>query len=415
MKNEERRNKIGRYHIRASLSLTIRYTSLVILLLLLAALFPARTFAQSSNRWLLIFDTSSSMRSRSKGTEDMMQDLLSTGMHGRLHHGDTIGIWTFSDALHAGEAPLQVWSPEESQMIFRHTMQYLDNLRYGKSADLTVALTNMYNVVDSSDFITVILFSDGDQPVKGTPFDEAINMQYKEDYRQAKKNGMPMITVFQAKHGNFTTNTVNFGPWPIDIPAVPSPTPKPLVEPQAAPTPPPQMGPPIIFDGRKSQSDAPQNTAPPANNTEPTPPVVTQPTVTAAPAETPSATQPATTPTTPPVVAETQPPPATPPPAAVAANNQPESKPAAVPVTPPAANESEPPPAAPAETASKPTAAPPPVETAVAAPNLLSSRNIAIASVAFAVFVCGLLLMAARNARKTQSSLITRSLDREQR
>jgi hypothetical protein len=35
--------------------------------------------------------------------------------------------------------------------------------------------------------------------------------------------------------------------------------------------------------------------------------------------------------------------------------------------------------------------------------------------VTFAALVCGLLLLAARNARKNQASLITRSLDREQR
>jgi hypothetical protein len=45
---------------------------------------------------------------------------------------------------------------------------------------------------------------------------------------------------------------------------------------------------------------------------------------------------------------------------------------------------------------------------------LLSTRNIAIFSVAFTALVCGLLLLSARNARnRNRASLITRSLDRE--
>jgi outer membrane biosynthesis protein TonB len=70
--------------------------------------------------------------------------------------------------------------------------------------------------------------------------------------------------------------------------------------------------------------------------------------------------------------------------------------------------------ASPAKVATPP--AQPPVETAVTTPqiNLFSARNIAIVSVAFTAIVCGLLFMSARNARKaSRVSLITRSLDRE--
>jgi hypothetical protein len=419
MKNAECKNKIalaaacGKSSYRAE----VVRRQIVIFLAIAVLLLPTLTFGESGNRWLMVFDTSSAMESRSKGTQDVVQDLLLSGMHGQLHPGDTIGIWTFSDKLHAGEAPLQVWSPDVSQMIARHTMQYLETLHYSKSANLTAVLTNVYALVDSSKFITIILFSDGDQSMKGTPFDDEINKQYKDNYKKQKKAGLPVITVLEAQRGSFTTNTVNFGPWPIEIPTVPvPPAPKRPVEPQAAPK--PETAPPIIFDGRKSQSATPDNTTLPANNVaELAPPTVTQPTVAATPAETPSAVQPETTQPAPPtVVAQSPPPAATPPPTGVIADNQSESKPAAAPVLPPVANQSEPPPSSPAETQSKPAASLP-VETATSAasPNLLSTRNLAIVSVAFAALVCGLLLLAARNARKTHASLITRSLEREQR
>jgi hypothetical protein len=58
----------------------------------------------------------------------------------------------------------------------------------------------------------------------------------------------------------------------------------------------------------------------------------------------------------------------------------------------------------------------PGVETGTAVPSqsLFNARNLAIVSVAFAAIVCGLLMLTARRARRqSQESLITRSLDRD--
>lgn len=419
----ERQNRIGDHRIRAGLSLAIRYSSFFIFLVFLAVLLPATTFAQSSNRWLLIFDISSSMHGRAKGTHDVMDDLLRTGMHGQIRSGDTIGIWTFNDKLHTGEAPLQVWTPDESQIIYRHTIQYLDGLRYGKSANMDVVLTNVFNVVDLSQFITIVLFSDGDQPLNGTPFDEQINNLYKQNYHHQKKEDMPIITVLQAKRGSFIANTVNFAPWPVDIPATPLPPPKP-VAPQISPAPktapPPSTVPPLIYDGRKD----------PANQSLPAPTTETSPSTAEVPVDNSNAsaasviTEQATAaskpetaaplPTTTTAIETTQP--AATPPAEVSESTEPQSKPTATPTPAPVAqNESEPPALQP-ETASKPVA-PRTVEAVSAAPqvNLLSARNIAIFSVAFTVIVVGLLIVSARHSRASQASLITRSLEREKR
>src|SRR5215469_9067721 len=163
---------------------------LFILVATVCTSFPPGTFGQSSNRWLLIFETTSSMRHRTNGVIDQTQDLLRSGMHGLIHTGDTIGIWTFNDRLYTGEAPLQVWSPEASPNITRHTLQFLRSQPYVKSPRMQEMLTNMLNVVDSSPFITVILFTDGDDPIQGTPFDARINEVYKASYRQQKKASM---------------------------------------------------------------------------------------------------------------------------------------------------------------------------------------------------------------------------------
>src|SRR4051812_36257859 len=109
MKKAECRNK------------TVGGGSFVILLATLFLLLPSSGFGQF-NRWLFVLDTSFSMRDRTKGVADVTRDLLTTAMHGQLHRGDSIGIWTFNDRLHAGEVPLQFWTPEDSKVIAQRSV-----------------------------------------------------------------------------------------------------------------------------------------------------------------------------------------------------------------------------------------------------------------------------------------------------
>ena len=407
---------------------------LFILVTAACTLFPARTFGQSSNRWLLIFETTSSMRHRTNGVLAETEDLLKSGMHGLIHTGDTIGIWTFNDRLHTGEAPLQTWSLEASPKITRLTLQFLSERQYAKSANMNDMLTNMFSIVDSSPFITVILFTDGEEPIKGTPFDGQINEVYKAGYRQQKKASMPIMTVLRGVAGEITTNTVNMAPWPANIPPVPPPPPP--VRPKAraaAPKPPPAPAvPPLIYNGNKPEpapstpeSRGENNATPvaPSNTTESNSvvPKAEAPAPPSASAQSESPAASAATPTVEPTAAR---------PAAVAeapTGGQVSGAPSSVRV---AANPPQPaaaPAVSPVVTPNEPITTPKnpiiqsasraDVATVTSAPaeNVFTGRNIAIVSVAFAVLVCGLLVMSARRARASQGSLITRSLERERR
>ena len=388
---------------------------LIISVVILCASLPAQAFGQSANRWLLIFETTSSMRNRTNGLLNEVQDLVSTGMHGTIHPGDTIGIWTFNDKLHAGEAPLQWWWPEESNTIIRHTLKFVSAQPYAGSARMNEMLTNMLSIVDASPFITVILFTDGNDPVKGTPFDSQINQFFKTNYRHQKSAAMPVITVLRGVKGELTTNTLNAAPWPVDIPFVPSPPPKPA----AAAKPAPPATPPIIYVG-KPETSAPAPAAPAEqNNAAP----MSAPSAPATPSNTVKSNTVAPK-------AEAPAPPMTSAPAPLAeppADGTTDATPAPQPTesaetartTATNGSASAATPAALATTeagTTKPSNAPSDaVATGASQENIFSARNIAIFSVAFAVIVCGLLIMSARRARASQSSLITRSLDRERR
>ncbi|HWD94658.1 MAG TPA: hypothetical protein VG938_20180 [Verrucomicrobiae bacterium] len=357
----------------------VRHSPFVILLALLFLFLPAKSFSQSSNRWLLIFNTSSAMRDRLDGVKNLTQDLMTTAMHGNLRRGDTIGIWTYDHQLRADEAPLLTWDSDAAQPFAEHAVEFLSHHHYEKNAVFGDVLTNMLRVIKSSDVITVILVSDGSDPVQGTPFDSELDAFYKKNYRDQKKAHMPVVTVFRGQHGNLTAHTEGLAPWPVEIPAVPPPEVA-----KAAPPPPPappepqpvvHYGKPLIVIGKKPELvPAP----PPADNAAATNPATAE--------QRPAAPEPKVTP-------------------------QEKSEPA---MGAPTTNTSE------NETWAKTTAPTisPEVETAttVTPQSPLSARNLAIVSVAFAAIVCSFLILAARRARRqSQSSLITRSLDREDR
>src|SRR5215472_6554827 len=61
--------------------------------------------ALSSNRYLFIVETSRAMQKREEGLKQAVTNLLGSGMRGQLQSGDTVGLWTYNNELHAGRFP----------------------------------------------------------------------------------------------------------------------------------------------------------------------------------------------------------------------------------------------------------------------------------------------------------------------
>jgi hypothetical protein len=419
-------------------------------LLLAAALAPPQLQAQtnsakavpSSQRWLLIVETSRSMQRRADGVSEAVRDLLISGMAGQMHRGDTLGVWTFNDDLYAGRLPLQRWSPEAQGDIASRTLAFLKAQKYEKQANFDKVLPALVRVIKGSALITVILISSGDEKMRGTPFDDRINEFYQKWRDQQQKARMPFLTVLRAKAGQLADYTINTPPWPTQMPRLSretqsaetiqrkllealhndsSPTGLPLVvsgkqTPPATP-PPPQPQPGVVKVG----PPAPAALAPGTNNLlaarppAPAVPPVTAQTRTAplTPAKPPAATPPP------------QPPPARPTPAVVEPPKPapaPEPKPALAPVPAPAppptpeVSVSGPRPGLPS-LAPPPSSIPtPPAQTATAVPGdtLARHRNIWIAVLVFIGVVVSFSFLRLRRGRAAPgASLITRSFERK--
>jgi hypothetical protein len=224
------------------------------------ALLATSTFGQtpisqtnSPHRYLLIVDTSLSMRSRSDTTRAIVENLLLSGMNGEVQRGDSLGVWTFNERLYTGQLPLQRWMPGANAMIAGNTLEFLKKQRYEKSTDLSQVLPPMFDVVTNSARLTIILISDGDEKMRGTPFDAQINSIYGLSRKPLRKARIPFTTVLRADRGNIVGYTVNTGVPPINFPPLPA-RPEIAQQPKAVQ---PKAAPPIapmIFSGKKTNS-----------------------------------------------------------------------------------------------------------------------------------------------------------------
>jgi hypothetical protein len=190
-------------------------------------LFAARVGAQNpapandANRFLVIVETSRAMRGQGEVVGKALEQVLASRADGQLRRGDTLGVWTFNEDVYTGRFPLQMWSLEAGPAITGGILEFVKGQPYEKNGRLDNALAGMYEVMKISDLITVIIFSTGAEPMRGTPFDKEINAAYQQRLAEAQKNRTPMATVLQAQRGKIINYTVNALPWPVVVPELP--------------------------------------------------------------------------------------------------------------------------------------------------------------------------------------------------
>jgi hypothetical protein len=175
-----------------------------------------------SNRYLLLVETSHAMQLRGGGLLSSVQNLLSSGMSGQLHRGDTLGLWTFNSELHAGDFPLQHWSAEGQQSLMSLMLSFLQQQKFEKQARLDKVMPALNRLITDSPFITIVIVSEGTQPMHGTRFDHDINAIYQKWRVIQEKEHMPFITVLRANAGKLTDFAVSAAPWPVEMPPLPA-------------------------------------------------------------------------------------------------------------------------------------------------------------------------------------------------
>ena len=256
----------------------LRVAAILLTLIFLVPVLRAQPTEQTvKSRFLFVFDTSKSMKPRLESVEIQLKKLLATSLNGQLHVGDSIGVWTFGQDLRTKEFPLQVWDPDNAVGIASNLVKFVGRQSYGKASRLEVLQPLLNRVVQDSERLTVVIFTDGGSKISGTPSDDAINHFLQENSAQQKKAREPLVIVLRTQLGAYVGTAGSLPPQSVSVPPfppLPQPPPPPAPKPTNAPPPAPVViGKPLIIIGKKP---APIVVPPPVTNPPPVipPPVV---------------------------------------------------------------------------------------------------------------------------------------------
>ncbi len=284
---------------------------LCVLLAVLAL--PLRAPAQptSPQRWLFIFDLSSTMKKRLPATEEVLKNFFATSAEGRLQNGDNIGVWTYDQKTHGGQFPLAVWNPTTAMTLPTNLIAFLQSRPYTMSSQLASLQPALTGVITNSERLTIVIFCDGESDLTATPYDTGINQSFLDGRAERKKNSQPFVVLIRTLSGKYIGCTVNFPPGAINIPlflqpAPPPNLPPPVVSVPVKPTPPPVV-PDLVIVGthvNPATNSAPEIALPASNAVSLAPPKPI-----AAPAPRPTPVQPVVNHPTPPPAAKVEAPP----------------------------------------------------------------------------------------------------------
>lgn len=183
----------------------------------------------SENRFLFLVDVSERMERLAPQAQRAAQELILSGIGGRITNGDTLCVWSYNDKLHT-DFKMQVWSETGRTNLSRLTVGYLQSKSSKNESRLDKALAQVFPLIQDSPFITVFWISDGTGTLRGTPFDQQINGAQADFGKDLREAGVPFVTVLAARGGQVIAYAVNSGIGPFEIPQA-----KPKSEPVSKP------------------------------------------------------------------------------------------------------------------------------------------------------------------------------------
>ena len=177
----------------------------------------------NGNRFLLILDNSLSMKPLETPQREATFDLIYSGLRGHMTNGDTYGVWLAGDRNDTS-FPMESWKLKHAVELAAKAAVHLKDRGYKGAGGLNAALADVGRVVQNVGDLTVVLVSNGETPVKGTPFDDAINARFTELAPAMKQAGATLNTVLVAQDGEFVAWAVNSPDFLVEVPARPSRT-----------------------------------------------------------------------------------------------------------------------------------------------------------------------------------------------
>jgi hypothetical protein len=253
--------------------------------ILLVAAFAAG--AAEPNRFLLVFETSPTLKKNLPAVKQTLDALLASNLQGEIQENDDLAVWTVDQNLHTGTYPLESWSRDDADAYGTQLKDFLGRQKFTRHASLAALQPLLNRVAKNSAQLTVLIFCDGQNNLVGTPYDSGVNTILKKTTVQSKVAPGLFVLVLRSYQGGYLGCSVNRMAGLLNFPKFPPPPkpeppvtkPEPVIAPVAAP-----MA-PLIIVGTNVGTNISALTKPAP---QPAPPIVTNPPANIAPATPPA-------------------------------------------------------------------------------------------------------------------------------
>ena len=255
------------------------------------------------SRLVVALDISYSMHRSFPNVEKALVSIVKEGFGGRILNGGTVEIWPFDERVYPQAFGPEARIPELSLATAKRTSEFLKQLNLSKRGRMDAALKDLRLGLSRTPPVSLLLITDGDELLRGTPLDAQLNVVLRERRSALKQSKNAFCILIHVEKGAWTLeeifNTSETLPPPVadvgrsattfpgtETPRqtqIPMPAPEPPAQLQTQPASQPQP-PPVVANERPALLPEPAS-APgaPAPAVKPAPETTSAPDTTASP------------------------------------------------------------------------------------------------------------------------------------
>lgn len=174
-----------------------------------------------AGRHIIVVDMSFSMAKRKNAVLDAVSSIIESGLSGHIRDGELVELWTFHESVEENGFPPFLWQARGARDSARTSVDFLRKRRFANQTKMESLIPELTEAVKESRELTIVLISDGDTDIFGTPFDRSLNLTYRDYGPELRKARKPFVTILRARDGAFAAWAVIRGGDSIQVPVLP--------------------------------------------------------------------------------------------------------------------------------------------------------------------------------------------------
>lgn len=163
------------------------------------------------------------MKAFDKALRQTVFELVQGGLQGHMANGDTYGVWLVSNQTDTS-FPMETWAQRFRMELGAKAATHLKKHGYKGKARIDLAFADAIRIAKHVGDLNIIFVSNGETPVVGTPFDEAVNERFRQLAPEMKRAKATLNTTFVARDGQIIAWAANKPDFLIAMPLVPPKT-----------------------------------------------------------------------------------------------------------------------------------------------------------------------------------------------